>query len=56
MSFFVTDLAFQCPEMRYVAKLSILLTSAIAGILGSLELLATSKKPAPETPNPDNNL
>jgi|GEM_PF-2727232 Na+/H+ antiporter NhaA len=43
-------------EMRYAAKLSILLTSAIAGILGSLELLATSKKPAPETPNPDNNL
>ena len=33
MSLFVTDLAFQCPEMRYVAKLSILFTSALAGIL-----------------------
>jgi len=44
MSFFVTDLAFQCPEMRYVAKLSILLTSAIAGILGSLLLWISSSK------------
>tara|TARA_R110001592_G_scaffold68626_2_gene210309 strand:- start:4521 stop:5864 length:1344 start_codon:yes stop_codon:yes gene_type:complete len=38
MSLFITDLAFQCPEMRYVAKLSILLTSALAGILGSILL------------------
>ena len=38
MSLFVTDLAFQTPEMRYIAKLSILLSSALAGILGSILL------------------
>ncbi len=44
MSLFVTDLAFQCPEMRYTAKLSILLTSAIAGALGALLLWISSRK------------
>lgn len=51
MSLFVTDLAFQCPEMRYVAKLSILFTSALAGILGSILLWINS--PSTEKANLD---
>ena len=42
MSLFVTDLAFQDEELRFYAKLSILFTSALAGILGSILLWINS--------------
>lgn len=43
MSIFVTDLAFQNEELKFVAKLSILFTSTVAGILGSLVIWISSK-------------
>tara|TARA_R100001143_G_C3360371_1_gene135025 strand:- start:8460 stop:9818 length:1359 start_codon:yes stop_codon:yes gene_type:complete len=43
MSFFITDLAFQSEELRYIAKLSILFTSVLAGIGGSFMLWVSSR-------------
>ncbi len=48
MSLFVTDLAFKTEELRFYAKLSILFTSALAGILGSILLWVYS---SPQTKN-----
>lgn len=44
MSLFITDLAFQNEELRFYAKLIILFTSALAGILGSLVLWISGRK------------
>jgi len=43
MSIFITELAFQEEELRFAAKLSILFTSVIAGILGSIVLWFASR-------------
>ena len=45
MSMFITYLAFDDPSQVVTAKLAILISSAIAGILGTIYLLRVTKKP-----------
>ena len=46
MSLFITDLAFKDPELQIIAKVSVLLASIVAGIIGYVILVrsATVKK------------
>jgi NhaA family Na+:H+ antiporter len=46
VSIFIAGLAFSEPEVVDAAKIGILIASALAGLLGALALLATSKPPA----------
>ena len=41
MSLFITDLAFQNPEMQVVAKVSVLVASVISGIIGYIILIGS---------------
>ena len=43
MSLFITNLAFSSPDMVKVSKISILIASFIAGLIGVLILLLTSQ-------------
>jgi Na+:H+ antiporter, NhaA family len=45
VSMFIAGLAFTQPEAVDAAKIGILIASALAGLLGALALLATSKPP-----------
>jgi NhaA family Na+:H+ antiporter len=45
MSLFINELAFKSEEFIYAAKVSILFSSLIAGVIGSIILINNLKKP-----------
>lgn len=55
MSLFITELAFASEEYVFIAKLSILFTSLLAGVVGGLILWSSSKKIHSSSTHTDNS-
>jgi NhaA family Na+:H+ antiporter len=54
MSLFITELAFTSEEYVFIAKLSILFTSLLAGVFGALILWAANRKIRPSCTTKEN--